>query len=71
MVVLGERKLGVSLVVRVAGLGSQGPEFELHFAELTPSAVDSACHPSEVDEMGTNVLVKGNCISHIVMPPTK
>ena len=32
-------------------------------AELTPGGVDSACHPSEVSEMSTSVLVEGHGIS--------
>ena len=53
-------KPGVGLVVRVAGLGPQGPGFEpLTAVELTPGGVDSACHPSKVGEMSTSVLVIG------------
>ena len=45
---------------RVADLGSSGPEFKLLLVvELTPGGVDSACHPSEVGEMSTGVLVTG------------
>ena len=41
--------LGVGFMVRVAGFGSEGPEFKSHSAvELIPGGVDSACHPSEV-----------------------
>ena len=29
-------------------------------AELTPGGVDSACHPSEVGEMGTSALLEGH-----------
>jgi len=48
---------GVGLMLRVAGLGSEGPEFKSCFAvELIPGGVDSACHPSEVDNMSTNLL---------------
>ena len=32
-------------------------------AELTPGGVDSACHPPEVGEMSTSVLVEGHSIS--------
>ena len=32
-------------------------------AELTLGGVDSACHPSEVGEMSTSVLVEGHSIS--------
>ena len=32
-------------------------------AELKPGGVDSACHPSEVGEMSTAVLVEGRSIS--------
>ena len=39
---------GVGLMVREAGLGSQGPEFKSRSAvELIPGRVDSAGHPSE------------------------
>ena len=47
-------------MVRVAGLGSSGLEFEpLLVVELTRGGVDSAYHPSEVGEMSTSVLVIG------------
>jgi len=40
---------GVGLMVKVAGFGSQDPEFKSHSAvELIPGVVDSTCHPSEV-----------------------
>ena len=49
---------GVGLIVRVAGLGSEGPEFKSHSAvELIPGGVDSACHPSEVGKMSASMLV--------------
>ena len=49
---------GVSLMVRVVGLGSQDPEFKSTFAvELIPGGVDSACHPSEVSKMSASLLV--------------
>ena len=48
---------GVGLMVRVVGLGSQGPEFKSCLAvEFIPGVVDSACHPSEVDKMSTSLL---------------
>ena len=51
-------------MVKVAGLGSEGPEFQvLLAAELTPGGVDSACLLSEVSEMSTSVLVEGHSIS--------
>ena len=44
-------------MVKVASLGSWSPTFDpLSIVELTPGGVDSACHPSEVSEMGTSVL---------------
>ena len=50
----------VGLAVRMAGLGTWGPEFEPLFTiELTAGGGDSACHPSEVGEMSTSVLVIG------------
>ena len=58
-------KSGVGLVVKVAGLGSSDPEFEpMSAVELTPGGVDKACHPSEVGEMTTNVLVIGALHQH-------
>ena len=40
---------GVVLMVRLAGFGSQGPEFKSRLAvELIPGGVTLACHPSEV-----------------------
>ena len=40
---------GVCLMVRVVGLGSEGPEFKSRsVVELIPGGVESACHPSEV-----------------------
>ena len=44
----------------MVSLGSSGPQFEpLSAVELTPGVVDSLCHPSEVGEMSTSVLVIG------------
>ena len=40
----------------------------LFAAELTPGGIDSACHPSEVGEMSTCVLVSGHSISGVVVP---
>ena len=37
--------------------------------ELTPDGVDSACHPSEVGEMSTSVLVEGHSISGVATLP--
>ena len=52
-----DSKHGVGLVVKVAGLGPKGPEFEpLSAVELTPGGVYSACHPSEGDEMSPRAL---------------
>ena len=49
---------GVGLMVRVVGLGSYDPEFKSHLAvELIPGGVDPACHPSEVGEMSSSLLV--------------
>ena len=49
----------VGLMVRVAGLGSWGPEFKSRSAvELIPGGVNSACHrPSEVGKMSASMLV--------------
>ena len=45
-------------MVRVAGLGSSGPEFKSRSAaELIPGGVNSACHPSEVGKMSVSMLV--------------
>ena len=45
-------------MVRVVGLGSEGPEFKSCSAvELLPGGVDSACHPSEVCKMSATILV--------------
>ena len=47
----------VGLMVRVAGLGSEGPEFKSRSAvELIPGEVNSTCHPSEVGKMSTSML---------------
>ena len=49
---------GVGLMVRVAALGSEGPEFKPHSAvELIPGGVNSTCHPSEVGKMSASMLV--------------
>ena len=49
---------GVGLMVRVVGLGSEGPEFKSRFTvELIPGGVDSACRPEKDDEMTTSLLV--------------
>ena len=48
---------GVALMVRVVGLGSEGPEFKSHSdVELMPGGVDATCHPSEVGKMSTSQL---------------
>ena len=45
-------------MVRMAGLGSQGPEFKTRSTvELIPGGVNSACHPSEVVKMCASLLV--------------
>ena len=47
----------VSLMVRVVGLGSSGPEFKsLSTVELIPGGDDSACHISEVGKTSTSLL---------------
>ena len=49
---------GVGLMVRVAGLGSQDPEFKSCSAvEFIPGGANSACHPSEVGKMSASMLV--------------
>ena len=49
---------GVGLMAGVAGLGSWSPEFKSCLAvELIPGGVDSACHPPEVGEISTSLLV--------------
>ena len=58
---------GVSLMVRVAGFGSSGPEFKCCSAvELIPGGVNSACHPSEVGKMSTRMLVY--CVGVVTHP---
>ena len=48
---------GVGLMVRVAGLGFESPEFKSCLAaELIQDGVDSACHPSEAGKMSTSLL---------------
>ena len=48
---------GVGIMVRMAGLGSEGPEFKSCLdVELIPDGVDSGCHPSEVGKMSTSLL---------------
>ena len=50
--------LGVGLMVRVVGFGSEGPEFKSRsVVELIPGGVDSACHPSKVGKMSASMLV--------------
>ena len=45
-------------MVRVACLGSSGPEFKSSSAvELIPGGVNSVCHPSEVGKMSVSLLV--------------
>ena len=49
---------GVSLMVRVVGMGSLDPEFKSHSSvELIPGGVDSACHPSKLGKMSASLLV--------------
>ena len=58
---------GVSLTVKVVGLGSQHAEFKSHSAvELIPGGVDSACHPSEVGKMSASLLI--SCIRVVTHP---
>jgi len=48
---------GVGLMVKVADLGSPGPEFKsCSVVELLPGGIDSACHPSELGKMSTSLL---------------
>ena len=48
----------VGLMVRVAGLGSEGPEFKYRSAvELISDGVNSACHPSKFGKMSASMLV--------------
>ena len=55
---------GVGLMVRVVGLGSEGPEFKSPSAiELIPGGVDSACHPTEVGKTSTSLLGRSNHLS--------
>ena len=49
---------GVGLMVRVVGLGSEGPEFKSRSAvELITGGVNLTCHPSVVGKMRVNMLV--------------
>ena len=58
---------GVGLMVRVAGFGSQGPEFKSHSAvELIPGGVNSACHLSEIGKMSASLLV--SCVGVVTRP---
>ena len=58
---------GVSLMVRVMGLGSKDPEFKSHSAvELVLGGVDFACHPSEVGKTGTSLLA--SCVGVATRP---
>ena len=58
---------GVGLMVRVAGLGSEDPEFKSPSAvELIPCGVDSASHPSEVGKMSASLLV--SCVEVATRP---
>ena len=58
---------GVGLMVRVVGLGSEGPEFKSCLAvELIPGGIDSACHPSEVGKMSGSLLV--SCVGVATRP---
>ena len=58
---------GVSLKVRVVGLGSLDSEFKSHSAiELIPGGVDSACHPSKVGKMSASLLV--SCVGVATCP---
>ena len=54
-------------MVRVVGLGSEGPEFKSRSAvELIPGGVNSACHPSEVGKMSASILVY--CVRVVTHP---
>ena len=54
---------GVGLMARVAGLGSEGPEFKSCLAvELIPGGIDSACHPSKVGKMSTGTSFLVYCV---------
>ena len=45
-------------MIRVVGLGSEGPEFKPHSGvESIPGGVNSTCHPSEVGKMSASMLV--------------
>ena len=58
---------GVGLTVRVAGLGSQGPEIKSCSAVgLIPGGVNSACHLSEVSKMSASMLV--SCVRVATRP---
>ena len=58
---------GIGLMVRVAGFGSQGPEFKSRSAvELIPGGVNSACHPSKVGKMSASMLV--DCVGVATHP---
>ena len=49
---------GVGFMVRVAGFGSEGPEFKSRSAvELILGGVNSACHPSDFGKMSDSLLV--------------
>ena len=62
-----QTKPGVGFVVRLAGMGYQGPEFEhLSAIVLTPGGVDSACHPSEVGKMSASLMV--SCVGVLIRP---
>ena len=57
MLVWVEGVLVVGLILRAAGLVSEGPEFKSCLAvELISGGVDSACHPTEVNKMSSSLL---------------
>ena len=56
---------GVSLMARVVGLGSEGPEFKSRSAvKLIPGGVD--CHPSVVGKMSDSLLI--SCVRVVTRP---
>ena len=58
---------GVGLMGRVAGFGSEDPEFKSRSAvELTPGGVNSTCHPSEIGKMSASFLVP--CVGVVTCP---
>ena len=54
MISMTNNKPGVGVTVKVAALRSYGLEFEPPW--VNTRWVDSACHPTEVGKMSTNIL---------------